>query len=55
MVALIALMPQAKARSVLFHCGESSGGSLMEAHVGDEGRLRQAPLRSAALRNTRSP
>jgi len=27
----------------------------MEAHVGDEGRLRQPPLRSAALRDAQSP
>src|ERR1700761_860893 len=55
MVALVALMPQTKARKVLFHCGESSGGSLMGAHVRDKAAPVNRHCGPAALHKVQPP
>src|SRR5262245_13662517 len=54
MVALVALMPQAKARTLLFHFGESSGGSRMGRMSRMKGARVNRHWGSAALRNAQA-
>src|SRR5277367_1766690 len=54
MVALIALKPQAKARELLFHFGESSGGSRMEGITGMKGVQVNRHCGPMALRNAQA-